>query len=345
MLRRAVIPTSIVIASILFCLIAGEMVSRWLPMSKQHAVVLAKLSEQADHGSIDASPLGWKGIERTVDGVASRLLIVGDSFTEGVGVRDEALYTSQLALELQTGLSSYAGRGYGTLQELFALRKLLSQSRPNLVIIQACSNDLINNSLELEQRSYFQNAFQFRPYLEMNQVLLHYPSRFGGLRPLVERHSVFGWYLFSKLDLFAVNLVRAGWLTSVEAEIYRNGADWPPFNRAVLTTEQILRRMKDEIGDIPTFIFVADDVEPNRQAIEAAAIRVGFVVLAGVADQVRKSDTPGFRPYLPDKVHWSERGHALVGKILAEQIRTECRRLQTKCVPNLNPTRLPPEMP
>jgi hypothetical protein len=45
---------------------------------------------------------------------------------------------------------AYGVMGYGTLQQYMILDRYLDEIQPGLIILQMCSNDLINNSLSVE---------------------------------------------------------------------------------------------------------------------------------------------------------------------------------------------------
>jgi len=128
--------------------------------------------------------LGWTGTEHHLgprDGPLT--LVIGDSFTEGLGLKSEELWFAEVAAAQPTSrLIAYGGLGYGTLQELMVLRRYLGEgNEPRLVVLQLCSNDIINNSFELESQSYLQRPPGPRPYLSDSGIALRFPRENGAV--------------------------------------------------------------------------------------------------------------------------------------------------------------------
>jgi lysophospholipase L1-like esterase len=99
-----------------------------------------------------ANASGWRDRDRSIEGEpgAYRILVLGDSHTFGPVVPAEAIYTRVLedrlrAASYRTEVISMAYGGFGTDQELEALRREGLAYRPDLVIFQFCVNDLADN--------------------------------------------------------------------------------------------------------------------------------------------------------------------------------------------------------
>jgi hypothetical protein len=111
---------------------------------------------------------GWVGREHVIGPTSSNpILVLGDSFTEGLTVSSESMWFAYLQREHpETQLIAYGGLGYGTLQELIVLEDYLKGGmHPSLVVVQLCSNDIINNYYPLEVSSYAQRPPAPRPYV------------------------------------------------------------------------------------------------------------------------------------------------------------------------------------
>ena len=88
-----------------------------------------------------------------------RVLILGDSFTEGVHVKDEELFSSRLEnLNPEIEAINAGIGGYGTVQEYLYLTSEGLRFRPDLVLLMFFENDLDDNCL-----SYYP-GFGPRPY-------------------------------------------------------------------------------------------------------------------------------------------------------------------------------------
>ena len=93
-----------------------------------------------------------------------RIFIVGNSFTQAGHASDDKTWYAELARNTNAQVFAYGVGGYGTLQELMVIEEFLGRINPDAVILQVCSNDVINNSLELERRSLVNNNLTMRPY-------------------------------------------------------------------------------------------------------------------------------------------------------------------------------------
>ena len=117
-------------------------------------------------GRFTTDERGWRG-----DGVGaeSALIAVGDSFTHAAGVADGDTWFEVLAAELEVPVVGLGVNGYGTVQQwMLARRELQALPRPVAVVVQMTDNDPVNNSLELERRSWRNNNLLRRPYIGLD---------------------------------------------------------------------------------------------------------------------------------------------------------------------------------
>ena len=102
-----------------------------------------------------------------------KVMFVGDSFTHAVQVSNNKTYYGILGDALPIEVFAYGGGGYGTLQEFMIINKWLDVVKPDMVILQYCSNDFINNHFELELRSNRNNNGMRRPYLTNRDKIVY----------------------------------------------------------------------------------------------------------------------------------------------------------------------------
>lgn len=104
------------------------------------------------------------------------ILVLGDSFSGATYASNNEMWYSEMTKELQSLLGvpdeyffTQAGGagGYGTYQQFLLAQTLNNKLNPDLVIIQFCSNDFTNNTLELEENSFVRNQSMIRPYLDL----------------------------------------------------------------------------------------------------------------------------------------------------------------------------------
>lgn len=157
--------------SVLLCLALGELAMRrlyplqtaplsstrtekarlygWAPLPGE--VLTSMDPETGLRAQSHANSQGWRDVEHALPKPPGklRILFVGDSFTYGtVGV--DALYTRRVEAKLhalgygQVEVISIGVGGWGTDQELEAIRNEGVRYQPDLIVYQFCSNDTIN---------------------------------------------------------------------------------------------------------------------------------------------------------------------------------------------------------
>jgi lysophospholipase L1-like esterase len=263
------------------------------------------------------STLGWLGKEHRIGAEdASPILVLGDSFTDGLGVASAEMWFSSLRERFpQTPIIAYGGMGYGTLQELMVLKNYKAAGVvPSKIILQLCSNDIINNYYLLERESYLQRAPGPRPYLENGDITIRFPRANGWiLFPIISishlaHHYSVQWD--TKLALDAQNHK----ITTVEYVIQRQGFSYPPFRQAVATTSELLTQFKKEAGDIPVIFMLVDDNEPYSAALKGISRNLKVPLFIPQHNNLIPSTGR-----LADGVHLNEVGNKVLGQTFVRQ--------------------------
>ena len=271
--------------------------------------------------------LGWIGRREfgAADATRRRILFVGDSFTDGMEVPARSAYYRLLADDFGAEAFAYGGRGYGTLQELMVIDRYVDRLHPDLIVLQVCSNDILNNSWELERRSYQQNMAMTRPYLENGRVVYRYPRRLASLRSLLIDHSRVFHLIFIRLETLLLHLAKRGWLHTIEQDIADPGRRPPAFRTAAAVTDQLVRRIRERAGAIPVVAFAADEVEPYSTELRRIFEANGVPLINEVPPAERREAAAGRSPYLADGTHWNEHGHRVAAAALAAAFRGPLR--------------------
>lgn len=118
------------------------------------------------------------------DSTTFRILVLGDSFTFGVGVNIEESYPKLLEAILNQSTAGGTPKkyevinagveGFGTEQEYLYLEELGNRYRPDLVIVGLCSNDIhdVMRGIPLSfTKASLKNRFYFLSYLRGLQIL------------------------------------------------------------------------------------------------------------------------------------------------------------------------------
>ena len=248
---------------------------------------------------------GWRRFETS--GPRQPLLVLGDSFTEALGVADGRVYFDVLASRLGLPVVALGVNGYGTLQELLVASEMRNEAlQPAALLLQMTGNDVINDSWALERRSWINNNLMRRPYLDPSGgVVVRDPRR-----------------LFERLTLGRelTRRVLATRMTTIEDLIEAGDPSISLlYDQGLAATGKALDRMARLFPDIPAFAF---DVSGGKGRIGADLIslaRAAGMRTIDVAGPLREQ-TRGRVVVQSDGAHWNELGHALAGEILASQL-------------------------
>jgi hypothetical protein len=109
--------------------------------------VVVEYGKPEFHVKISQNNWGFRGrpLEHA-KGSKQRVLVLGDSFTYGIGVEDDQTFSARLEqLEPELEVINTGANGYGTGQELILLRDEGLAFDPDIVILAFFWNDLANN--------------------------------------------------------------------------------------------------------------------------------------------------------------------------------------------------------
>ncbi len=261
-----------------------------------------------------------------------RVLVAGDSFTQGSQVEADEVFTTRLERVLGDAEVWNAGvGGYSTLQELRALGPQMRDLRPDLVVLVVFENDFQDNLM-----SYY-SFLGPRPHVRVRGsevVVVDQPDTRPFERCLLPVPGALWWYEHSALyRSLHKNLFLPQRSTALDLEERRE--------RATLSLADQRTAMRWLLARVTETVRAADAelllvAMPERESVEAgaapshewlageaAALRVPFVSL--LAPLV--AATPG-RAYFAaeDDIHLTAVGHECVAAALREPVAAALRR-------------------
>jgi hypothetical protein len=243
-----------------------------------------------------------------------KVLFLGDSFTQAIEVSDDKTYYALLADSLDIEAFAYGCRGFSTLQELMFLRKYLPVIQPDVVVLQFCSNDFINNHYELERHSQLNNNRRRRPYLQPDgSVKFEVPARIGW--DWLAAHSMFYDMLFTKTERYLNQAMPAD--ASSEFFIEHEGAGYPPFSESIARTGQLLSNFKDSLPpSTQLLVFSVDNYQPFFETIGGICYENDIPFVGYIPQRLDSLDLAGQHHFALDGAHWNELGHAVAAEVL-----------------------------
>lgn len=264
---------------------------------------------------------GWKGKQLFGDASTSKLkiFIIGDSFT---AIRysndlhdDEKQYFSVIKRKLNAEIFVYAGKGYGTTQEYLVLNRYFDEIKPDLIILQVCSNDFINNSWELTSRRPMGiEKVMLTPYLENDKIEYKRPASANILKI-----KLCYWRLFYRLFSLKKPLEK-NILYSLERDIECRGVVCEGIKKSTVITNLLIKKMKAKIREVPMVAFAADEDQVCLEQFRNIFKENNIEFIEEVPRVIENIQAQGINLKTKDNRHWNALGHSICGEILAEAL-------------------------
>ena len=319
-MKRLISNFLILILSIISILLVGEIVFRIyakfqynVPFIFSHAV------KQED------SEFGWPGkkIFGDRDSNKYKIFFIGDSFTHGLGISEDKMYYNLIKDKLSIEVFIYGGAGYGTLQEYMVLDKYFDQLKPDLIIIQLCTNDFVNNLWELENASLFNINYMVRPYLINGEIVYRCPFNMGEGRLLLLAHSKLVYSIFVEIAKLELMLAKMGFLYTVEQDINKRGLEFDDFRKSVSVTKSLFLKIKNRTGKTPVVFFLEHDAQPYLDAFRRICSDNNIELIDSLPEALRKAEDSGAHVWLnkpKGDFHWGVAGHQICADVLIEEL-------------------------
>lgn len=248
-----------------------------------------------------------------------KVLFAGDSFTQAIEVSDDRTYFSLLAGGLDFEAFAYGCRGYSTLQEWMIVEKYLPVIRPDVVVLQFCSNDFINNHFELERHSLLNNNRRRRPYLSPeNEVFYGVPARWGW--NWLDERTMFFELIFTRMErIFDRSVLPEN---QSEFRIEREGMAYAPFAESIEVTKRLLTKFRDELPPgTKLLVFTVDNYQPFYDTICEICYEENIPFAGYIPQRLDSLTRQGHTSHSLDGAHWNELGHAVAADVLACELR------------------------
>jgi lysophospholipase L1-like esterase len=283
---------------------------------------------EGEKALIVQNKLGHRGPnygERTAKG-KKRVLVLGDSFTEGSHVGEEDLFTNIIANKNPNLEVMNAGiGGWSTVQEYLYLRNAGIDLNPDLVLLMFFENDLIENCLS------FYPSIGPRPYAYMQNgqlVINENPSPDEWRKyvlPLpfalqLNRYSLaYNFFNFRVYQTF-----RASYLNKMEYEDVRKTDSYPKMEIASLLYKQMHKMLNER-----TMLFAVGLIPTKQDAQKGSSVVIptflSFCQEQGIScisllQPLKDEYDKGSKPYYNLDIHWNRTGHRVAAEVLGKYI-------------------------
>ena len=244
-----------------------------------------------------------------------KVLFLGDSYTQSVEVSNEQTFYRRIADSLPVEVFAFGQAGYGNLQELMILEEVVEEIDPDLLVLQVCDNDFIDNHFQLEWEALY-SPFLRRPYLGIDDSIQY-------------RLPVPQWQAWLANSQFLRVLgTRISWLrfpirknirdtTIAEYHIGKYGTDYQPYAKAVKITKSLFQKIQDRLGsDRGFFVFSAYLYPPQMDDHRQMCEELGIPYHESPAQAVMDANIRGENVYAWDRAHWNPDGQDIVARQL-----------------------------
>ena len=262
---------------------------------------------------------GFRRYPTSVEDDKLQVFVIGDSFTQAVEVSNDEAYYRYFEDSLNAQVYAFGMAGYGTLQELMVLEQYLEAIDPDLVVLQFCSNDFIDNDLFLEQHANYYVGLR-RPYWTDGKHL-EYRHPHGELASWLQ-HTNFLHFCRKK-----IRRIQRGRLAKADAVVSEKkitvGKEVDvDYARSIQTTQQLLLKMKQLIGEeIPFVAFSSDFFQPQYADFYEICDALEISHLPFPNGPLRKARKE-HEVFTHDGYHWNTLGHRIIGSELAKGLRS-----------------------
>ena len=243
-----------------------------------------------------------------------KVMFVGDSYTQAVEVSNADAFFSIVGDSLESEVFAIGNAGWGTTQEMLIIEQYLDSIHPDLIVLQVCDNDLIDNYAELEYTSNYKVGLR-RPYLTLKG-------------DIVQRRPVPKWIeLMDKSRFLSIirkkthNTFGKSQTESAELRISRDKREFEEYDKSLKVTSLAAARIKKVVGDIPVLVFSASPHDPQLADLRSVFEENDFPFTQKPCKAVWVADDKGLPAHSHDGYHWSQLGNQIVAQELIKEIR------------------------
>lgn len=259
--------------------------------------------------------LGFRQFDANSDSL--KIWFIGDSFTQAIEVSDNKTYYYLVGDSLKVNIFAYGGRGFGTLQEYQILDKYYDLIKPDIVVLQFCSNDFINNDFDLEKNSFYNNNRMTRPYWkrdEKKSIQYQNPSTVNW--GVIGEYSQFLPFFTTKVERIFDRIAFQNQKHS-ESKIETKGLKHPPFQNTFSTTEILFQKIQQRLSDSTRLIvFDVHEYQPYKDVLIDICEKNNIERIDNLFPALKKTIQNGKIVYSKDGAHWNEEGHQVVANTI-----------------------------
>jgi lysophospholipase L1-like esterase len=246
----------------------------------------------------------------------TKIFFLGDSYTQSVEVSDNKVFYNIIGDSLPIEVFAFGMAGYGQIQQFMILDEYFDAIQPDILVLQVCSNDFIDNHYKIEMESGYKVGLR-RPYLTLNgDIEYHHPIPKW---QKVENHSRFLGFILKRLDNAKQNV---GVKDPAEKRIAEQGEAYEDFAYSMKVTELALQKIIQRVSDkTQIIVFNADAYNPQATAFKAICEDNNIIYSFSAMEAIQQMEHKGVTIRAGDGYHWNKKGHEVIAKALIEDLK------------------------
>jgi hypothetical protein len=264
-------------------------------------------------------------------GERQKVLVVGDSFTQAEKIDDSKTYFARLDDLIEADVFAFGCSGYGTLQECLLIDRQFHRIKPDVIVLQVCSNDFVNSSVELENASRRHNNGLRRPYPEPDgNIHWDVPRKLKAISWL-SVNSRFLFWLVKRVDQARAGFDVPDGTFRVTRPILPDDPQAKELERTTLAIGELFRRLRQMAGEhTQVIIFPVDQDKPYYALWQKLADDNGFAFAGEFEANLHAEEEKAGKPIgRIDDHHWNELGHERAAEYLKEIVNQALERAKS----------------
>ncbi len=251
------------------------------------------------------------------------IFITGDSFTANHTTSNNDSWFGVLSKELDIAskVYSYAISGSGTTQQMLAFKRYKDIIKPDILIIQFCTNDPWNDSINYSKYSIVRNQDWRRPYLKDGNIVYNSETKHKLYRLLHSHSRLFqmGDYILQVLQNRSIGGYHD--LSNLKPRLKQELKDESLEYWSKVYKKYIILAKTAGVNDIWSISCRSRKEKPKiTDYWTKLSNELGVIPLESPADNVYNAESEGLDVRSSDGAHWSDIGHKIVGESVAKEM-------------------------
>ena len=245
------------------------------------------------------------------------VLVIGDSFTGDFHSSDSRAWFSYIDRHADLDVWAFGIGGSGATQQMLAFNRLQPILKPDILLIQFCSNDPENDFFPNSYISGVYNQEWFRPYLVDGEVVKRSDLQASIYRQLYASSDLFKLIDRSVLKIrsqFFPETIKSLSASQLEEAV----ENWKNIYSMYVSTA--LNSGVKEVWSVTCSGYPGDAANETQDMWREYSEELGVKVFLSFSDSISSANEDRIDTKSADGAHWNDVGNKIAGQALANEI-------------------------